>query len=431
MAPSPDAPISEASVSDSPPVETVDSKVPTRTEVLRRWKTRLVSGRWRTGLLLTASLLGCQALAASGQITAPAALVIPGGLDGARFSFLQGMQLGEEAVRSCGAKPAAIVTHELGRDDDPAGLFPKDGQGQLLLPPLLVVPYGADVRLFSRLTHNTDTRVLLAHQRGSSLDTLSGLDAQGRIWPLVPGRLDDLRALAKDAIARGWKRVVVVSDPSTLEGDRAASFVELFEGSGGKVLSYTQDKVQELDGQDRDRLALLEKDLDWLGPDAVVLSAPPRGTLAQWLRQRQGEQGAIQGPAWIWLSGSAQAAEVKPQPWPQLVLQAPAHGPGWTSFAKAFGQRWGYAPNLIAAAGYETARVLALTTAGPVPLASDGTRDPLAWLDPSADPLPLCKALAQRRQGASTRVEGVASDFALRSGKAPSGVAESRLIAAQ
>lgn len=431
MAPPPDAAISEASVSDSPPVETGDVEVPSRTGVLQGLRTRLVCGRWRAGLLVTASLLGCQALAASGQITAPVALVIPGGLDGARLSFLQGMQLGEASVRSCGARPAAIVTHALGRDDDPAGLFPRDGQDQRLAPPLVVVPYGADVRLFSRLTHNGETRVLLAHQRGSSLKTLGMLDAQGRIWPLVPERLDDLRVLARDAIARGWKRVVVVSDPSTLEGDQAASFVELFEGSGGKVLSYTQDKVQELDGQDRDRLALLEKDLDWLGPDAVVLAAPPRGRLAQWLRQRQVEQGSIQGPAWIWLSGSTQAAEVRPQPWPQLVLQAPAHGPGWTNFAKAFGQRWGYAPNLIAAAGYETARVLALTTAGPVPLASDGTRDPLAWVDPSADPLPLCKALAQRRQGASTRVEGVASDFALRPGKAPSGVAESRLIAAQ
>ena len=113
------------------------------------------------------------------------------------------------------------------------------------------------------------------------------------------------------------------------------------------------------------------------------------------------------------------------------MLPTPAHGPGWAGFSKRFQQRWGYAPDLLAAAGYETAGVLALTTAGPVPLASDGTQDPLAWVNPTADPLPLCEAIKRRRKGESARLEGVASDFALRPGKAPTGVASSRLIAPQ
>ena len=157
----------------------------------------------------------------------------------------------------------------------------------------------------------------------------------------------------------------------------------------------------------------------WTGSDLMRLC---------W-RQRQGRVGSR--PAWIWLISPAQNADVPAQSWPQLVLETPAHGPGWAGFSKRVQQRWGYAPDLVAAAGYETAGVLALTTAGPVPLASDGTQDPLAWVNPTADPLPLCEAIKRRRKGESARLEGVASDFALRPGKAPTGVASSRLIAPQ
>ena len=387
--------------------------------------------RWRSGLFVVASLLGCQAMAASRQITAPVVVMMPEGIGGARESFLQGLALGEQDVRACGGEPTPMVIHALGSDGDPLVLFPRDAKGLPLLPPLLVAPYAADLRSYSQLTERGETRVLLGHQRGPSLDTLGSLDEQGRLWPLLPSRQDDLRALAKGAMDRGWKRVVVVSDPTSLEGDRASRFVEMFEGLGGKVLSYTQDQVQELDGSDPERFALLEKDLDWLGPDAVVLAAPPTSKLAIQLTQRQRDQRYGPRPGWIWLLSSAQSKALQAEPWPQLALEAPAHGPGWTAFGKAFAQRWGYDPDLIAAAGYETARVLALTTAGAVPLASDGTRDPLAWLDPAAEPQQLCRAISIRRQGGVTRLEGVASDFALRPGQAPTGVADSRVIAAQ
>lgn len=387
--------------------------------------------RWRPLLLVLASVVGCQAMAASRQITAPVALVIPRGLEGARQSFLQGLSLGEQAVRACGATPAPLMIQSLGWDGDPRALFPTNGEGEPLLPSLVVAPYAADLRTYSQLAQDGDARVLLAHQRGSSLDGLTGLDEQGRLWPLLPSRDDDLRALAQGALDRGFKRVMVVSDPSSHEGDWSSAFVTQFEGVGGKVLSYTQEKVQELDGTDSKRLVLLQKDVDWLGPDAIVLAAAPQGRLAGLLseQQRQGRVGSR--PAWVWLISPARTADVPAQSWPQLVLETPAHGPGWAGFYKRFQQRWGYAPDLVAAAGYETAGVLALTTAGPVPLASDGTQDPLAWVNPTADPLPLCEAIERRRKGESARLEGVASDFALRPGKAPTGVASSRLIAPQ
>ena len=395
------------------------------------WFTRLSSLRWRTALFVVASVVGCQAMAASRQISAPVVLLIPEGLESARQSFLQGLVLGEQAVRACGAEPVAMVIQSLGWDDDPTALFPRDADNQPVLPPLVVAPYAADLRSFSRLAQDGDARVLLGHQRGPSLDSLSGLDEQGRLLPLLPSRRDDLRALAQAAIDRGWTRVMVVSDPTALEGDFAQPFVELFEGLGGTVLSYTQDDVQSMTPGDRERWALLTKDLDWLGPDALVLAAPPDGDLAVALRERQ--IGSLSGhdPGWIWLLSSPQASAVSAQPWPQIVLSQPAHGPNWNGFTKAFSQRWGYAPDLIAAAGFETSRVLALSSVGPSPLASDGTRDPLAWVAPSAQPVSLCRAIALRREGESARLEGVASDFALRPGRAPTGVAETHLIPAQ
>lgn len=200
---------------------------------------------------------------------------------------------------------------------------------------------------------------------------------------------------------------------------------------GGTVLSYTEASLQEIDPSDPERLALLQKDLDWLGPDAIVLASPLHGSLATVLRQRQSAPDVSRQPAWVWLLSRPQAAAVSSQPWPQLVLDQPAQGPGWKGFAAAFEQRWGASPDLIAAAGYETARVLALTTLAPAPLAADGRRDPMAWLDPGADPLPLCQAIERRRRGDSARLEGVASDFVLRPSQAPQGEAQSRLITAQ
>lgn len=426
MASPPEAPPSEAAV-DQPSA----AGPLARLRIWSQCREGCRSLRWRPVLMLVASLLGCQAMAASRQITAPVALVMPHGLEGARDAFLQGLALGEQAVRGCGAEPAAMVMHSLAADADPFALFPRDGNNQPVVPSLVVAGFGADLRSYSRLAAEGDARVLLGHQRGAALTMLPGLDEQGRVWPLLPSRQDELRSLAKATIDRGWKRVMVVTDPSTLEADRATPFVEFFEGMGGKVLSYTEASVQEIDPSDPERLALLQKDLDWLGPDAIVLASPLHGSLATVLRQRQSAPDVSRQPAWVWLLSRPKAAAVSSQPWPQLVLDQPAQGPGWKGFAAAFEQRWGASPDLIAAAGYETARVLALTTLAPAPLAADGRRDPMAWLDPGADPLPLCQAIERRRRGDPARLEGVASDFALRPSQAPQGEAQSRLITAQ
>lgn len=233
------------------------------------------------------------------------------------MSFLQGVQLGEAMARSCGFEPMASDWRTIPWDGDPQAAFPSGG-----FPPLLVAPLAADLRAFSRLAELSDSQVLLPFQRGSSLQTLKALDASPRLWPLVLSRNDDLRTLAQEAISRGWKRVVVVSDPETIEADAAAPFIEQFQAEGGQVLSYTDALVQELNPANADRLMLLKQDLTWQVPDALVIAAQPQGRLAGVLRQAQ-RDGSIApaNPAWIWPLPPDQLTNLSDQPWPQLVLQ--------------------------------------------------------------------------------------------------------------
>ena len=85
----------------------------------------------------------------------------------------------------------------------------------------------------------------------------------------------------------------------------------------------------------------------------------------------------------------------------------------------------------MAASGFDAARVVALATLAPAPLSSEGLRDPIAWLDPDAELQPLCQAIALRQQGKPVRLEGAASDLALRPGQIPSGQATTKVISAQ
>jgi len=377
--------------------------------------------------LITASLLGCQAIAASQRPLSAAAILLADGPARARVSFLQGFQLGDAAVRACGLQPVSVDWRTLPWDSDPGSAFPSG-----MAPPLLVAPFAADLRAFAQLAESSDSRVLLPFQRGTSLQGLKALESGTRFSPLLPSRDTDLQALAQDAIRRGWTRMVVVSDPGTIEADAAAPFISLVQGDGGQVLSYTDALVQEVDPADPDRLRLLAQDLAWLAPDALVMAAPPQGRLAKALRRAQRDGAfAPADPAWIWPLAADQVTELKEQPWPQLALRRPAVGPGWESFARRFQERYGQPPTQLAGAGYDTARLLALASVAPAPVSSEGTRDPLGWMDPEASPLPLCEAIARRRAGQAVRLEGVNSGLDLRPAQAPSGEALTRLIAAQ
>jgi hypothetical protein len=134
-------------------------------------------------------------------------------------------------------------------------------------------------------------------------------------------------------------------------------------------------------------------------------------------------------PGRIWLMPVIRLDAVPPKPWAQLTPDQPAHGPGWSSFAASYQQRWGQAPDLLAASGFDAARLVALSMLAPAPVSEEGLRDPIGWLDPDAEVQPLCEAIALRQQGQPVRLAGAASDLALRPGQIPSGTATTRLIA--
>ena len=116
-------------------------------------------------------------------------------------------------------------------------------------------------------------------------------------------------------------------------------------------------------------------------------------------------------------------------PWQQLGLQHPARGAAWAEFQQDFKQSTGKAPSLLAGAGFDTARLLALVDAAPLPLFADGGIDAMGWWDPDQkETVPIYKAFDQRRRGERLRLKAVASDSRFRAGQAPSGQAMAGLI---
>ena len=70
--------------------------------------------------MIFASLLGCQAVSASGLLSPSVVVLLPKGsaVEGANEIFLKGFQLGEEKVRGCGLSLASVKLRLLNLDDD-------------------------------------------------------------------------------------------------------------------------------------------------------------------------------------------------------------------------------------------------------------------------------------------------------------------------
>ena len=169
----------------------------------------------------------------------------------------------------------------------------------------------------------------------------------------------------------GWGRAMVVEDPSALESTSSNAFVELFNAAGAVVESYEAQSVQRVDPSNDARLQRFKDDMAWSWVPTVVVADAPNGPLSQELRaeQQQGRfgGGAPQAPNWIWLSEAEDLQDAPAVPWQQLGLQHPARGAGWAEFQQAFKQSTGKAPSLLAGAGFDTARLLALADAAPWP----------------------------------------------------------------
>ena len=140
------------------------------------------------------------------------------------------------------------------------------------------------------------------------MDTLRGLEGRERLWPLVPSRQEDLKAMVAAAMEAGWGRAMVVEDPSALESTSSKAFVELFKAAGGIVESYEAQPVQRVDPSNNGRLQRFKDDMAWSWVPTVVVADAPNGPLSRELRaeQQQGRfgGGAPQAPNWALESGS-------------------------------------------------------------------------------------------------------------------------------
>ena len=88
----------------------------------------------------------------------------------------------------------------------------------------------------------------------------------------------------------------------------------------------------------------------------------------------------------MWLSAPEALASLPEVTWQQIGLQQQARGNHWSAFRASYREHWGGDPDLLAAAGYDTARLLALVDAAPPPKTSEGRIDPLGWMIPMSLP---------------------------------------------
>ena len=384
---------------------------------------------WLSWFVVGATVVGCQALAASGIDHPRLAVMLPQDWRDAsmRDEFLRGFRVGEVTVEACGESLPRLAWHGLSRGQSPEPRL--DRYRDLSL---VVAPPSADLRTFASLAEERDLSVLLPFQRGQSLDALRSLEGRERLWPIVPSQQDDLQATVDAALRAGWNRAMVVEDPSAIEASSSASFVDLFKQSGGTVESYEQQEVQRVDPNDSEQLLRFKQDVAWSWIPTVVVADSPDGSLASKLRKQQTEGafggGAPRTPNWIWLTGAEDLQSLPSAPWKQLGLKHPARGDGWQAFDALFQKRWGSSPTLLAASGYDTARLLALIDAAPLPISDEGRRVAMGWVDPDAPLVPLCDAFASRRQGEAFRPESAASDSRFRPGQTPSGEATAHLL---
>ena len=407
---------SKVSVSDeSPAVSPAGEAAPGRFPAVRSLQ---------SGIVLLATLIGCQAIAASASSRSTVLAIAHRDGGAANAEFISGFALGLEQVRACGVDPASVDWVSIAPGEDPSALLGRQVS-------VLVAPFSADLATYSQLASQRKLGVLLPYQRGDSLGSLAELDPEGRLHPVVPSYQQDLKQLAGDLLDQGIQRVMVVADPTDRSADQAEAFVRAFQGEGGTVESYEPSLVQSVNSEDAAALERLFKDVSWKGPQAIVLASAHDSALAQAFDQAQDSGRLGQRPEAllrVWLLPHHRVRDLSERSWPQFIVDRPAHGPGWNDFAALYRRSRGDQPSLMAAAGFDSARLLALSSLAPPPVSTEGTRDPLGWLDSDREPKPLCAAIADRLGGTSVRLLGAASDLVSRPGQSPSGQAITRLI---
>jgi len=378
----------------------------------------------QSGFVLLATVIGCQAFSASASSSSTVVAITHGDGPGASAAFMGGFAVGVAQVRSCGVDPASVDWISMAPGVDPTTLLGPQVS-------LLVAPFSADLAIYSQLASQRKLGVLLPYQRGDSLRSLAELDPEGRLHSVVTSYQQDLNQLAGDLFAQGIQRVMVVADPTDRSADQAETFVRAFQGEGGTVESYEPSLVQTVDSEDAAAVERLFNDVSWKGPQAIVLATAHDSALAQAFDQAQNSGRLGQRPEAllrVWLLPHHRVKDLSERVWPQFIVERPARGPGWSDFAALYRRSRGDQPSLMAAAGFDSAQLLALSSLAPPPVSTEGTRDPLGWLDSDREPKPLCAAIADRLRGEPVRLIGAASDLVSRPGQSPSGEAITRLI---
>jgi hypothetical protein len=278
-------------------------------------------------------------------------------------------------------------------------------------PDLLIAPPAVALLPYGLLAQENDLSVLLPLQRGSSLQRLPSQPGADRIWAVLPARTLEADALARGLMGERRAKVMVVHDGTGEQAALAARMIETLSGAGGWVVGPSEEATS-IPEPDEKALDQLIDDLEWFKPESLAVMTAPGSPLAKAIA-------AAPLPAdltLVWpFPVDAPAAH------PQLGVDPLSHGPAWASFAKAFQVRFGYAPGLVEASGYDTGLLVAVTSAG-----KERQRPwNLQWLDPKATPQKLCQALKARRSGSRVAISGAASKLDLVPGIPPT--AELRL----
>ncbi|MBD1195226.1 ABC transporter substrate-binding protein [Vulcanococcus sp. Clear-D1] len=362
---------------------------------------------WRRQLSLvagiTAALLGSQTLAASTPMRSDVRLLLPseGLLAGLGDGLRRGYSVAMEETRSCGLQPPSLQVGWL-----PPGADPQAPVGAAPRSHLLVAPPAAPLPAYGLLAEQQRLSVLLPLQRGVSLDGLPQLRGSDRLWPLMPGRSLEADRLAQALLAEGIKRVMVVRDRSAESKALTDRFVASFANGKGDVIGPTAAPIS-VPGDDPAAMVQLVSDVDWTRPPALVVITQPGSALAQAVR-------AANWPETLLLAWSAPVEQ--PLAVEQIGVHPLSRGPGWTSFAQRFEQRWGYKPGVVESAGYDSGLMSALASV------QAGGRNgwDLQWFSANAKPQPLCTALKLRAEGAKVRPQAASSQFDLSPAVPPS-----------
>jgi hypothetical protein len=162
-----------------------------------------------------------------------------------------------------------------------------------------------------------------------------------------------------------------------------------------------------VDGNDRAAMEQLVRDVNAYAPRSLAVFTQPGSRLAQ----------AIESTPWppdLVLAWPFPVTNTLVQR--QMGVDPLSRGEGWAAFARAFVQRWGYAPGVVETAGYDTGVLTALAS-----VSSQGRPGwNLGWFRNTAKPQPLCQALHQRSRGASVRPQGAGSHLDLGPAAPPS-----------